>query len=353
MIGSILAMFIVAVALLSPSVANQPAGTRQTIHVAPTPRPTPRPTPKPMLPAPTALHYTTNPDSCVHGGEGPTSCSWLTHGKAVAFYWSWECSGKNCAIGGYHLRLPGAGHAGSADGKIVNSSTGRLVLVDQPGGGWHGRCYVVSAYPLSPRSTAESKPSRQICIHDTSKTVTIKPYKDRGYSRQYWVLYSDNNPQVKTSPARGGSDLIVGGIFDNTNQSQVNTFQRAAYAFDLSSIGGNSLFGGSFAYDPGPGAPTKTCAELHRAPNGWASANWIAPTDRPVPERVWNGSTWSWPIDRLVEGWNRSTPLALFLEEIYGVGPAESTKSSVVPYSLTCLSTILRPRLILKVGVTI
>ena len=60
----------------------------------------------------------------------------------------------------------------------------------------------------------------------------------------------------------------------------------------------------------------------------------------------------SWPIDRLVESWNRWTPFPLFLEEVYGVGPAEFIKSSVVPYSLSCQSYIINPRLILKVGVT-
>ena len=61
----------------------------------------------------------------------------------------------------------------------------------------------------------------------------------------------------------------------------------------------------------------------------------------------------SWPIDNLVERWNRSTPFALFLEEIYGVGPAEQIKSSVMPYSFSCQSVIIHPRLVLKVGVTV
>ena len=355
MIGSILAVFIVAVALLSPSVANQPAGTRQTIHVVPTPRPTPRPTPKPVLPAPKDLHYTTNPDVCDHHGDGPTQCSWLTHGKAIDIYWSWKCSGKDCALEGFHLRVASGGRSGGP-GKVVGISSGHFIVQDEPRGGWRGACYVVTAYPLSLHSAAESKPSPKICIHETSKVVILKWTKDRGYSRQYWVLYSDNNPQVKTFPVQTGSYLNVGGIFDSTNQSQVNTFLRAAYAFDLSSIGGNSLFGGSFAYDRGPGAPTHSCAELHRAPSGWMSASWIAPTDAPLSGKyifARSGSTMSWPIDNLVEHWNRSTPFALLLEEVYGVGPAESTKSSVMSYSFTCESVIVHPRLILKVGVTI
>ncbi|HLN46859.1 MAG TPA: hypothetical protein VK216_01185, partial [Magnetospirillaceae bacterium] len=168
-------------------------------------------------------------------------------------------------------------------------------------------------------------------------------------------LYSDNNPQIKKYPATTNAPLIVGGMFDSTNQSQVNTFQRAAYAFNLSSLGGNAVFGGSFAYDWGKYDPATSCAELHRAPSGWASASWIAPTDAPLSGKykfARSGSTMSWPIDKLVEGWNRWTPFPLFAQEVYGIGPAELIKSSVVPYSFSCQSYINNPRLVLKVGVT-
>ena len=333
--------------------ADQARGSAQTTHAFPTPRPTSRPTPIPTLPAPSAPHYTTNPDECVNHGDGPNQCSWLTFGKAIDVYWLWKCGGKHCAIGGYHLRLAGANNSGH--GKVVGTSTGRFIVQDEPKGGWDGACYVVTAYPLSSHGAQESKPSPKICIHETSKIVTIKAHKVRGYARQYWVLYSDNNPQVQTYPVRTNPDLIVGGTFVSSNQSQANTFQRAAYAFDLSSIRGNSLFGGSFAYNKGPGGPSNSCAELHRAPNGWGRTSWIAPTDAPLRPGKFtkSGSTLSWPIDRLVEHWNRSTPLALFLEEVYGVGPAEFIKSGVVPYSFTCQSVIINPRLILKVGITV
>jgi hypothetical protein len=348
----VLGAFILAVATPSACLADQAGGS--TTHTVHTPRPTPRPTPNPELPAPFAPHYTTNPDDCVRHGDGRSQCSGLTVGKAIDVYWSWKCSGKDCAIGGFYLRRAGGGRTGK--GKIVGITAARFILQPEPNSGWRGACYVITAYPLSSNGAGESKPSPKICVRQTSKVVTIKADKWRGYTRQYWVLYSDNNPQIKNYPASTNAPLAVGGSFDATNQSQVNNFQRAAYAFDLSSLGGNSVFGGSFAYDRGQYDPANSCAELHRAPSGWASASWIAPTDAPLSGKhnfARSGSTMSWPIDRLVEGWNRWTPFPLFLEEVYGVGPAEFIKSSVVPYSLSCQSYILKPRLILKVGITV
>jgi hypothetical protein len=340
--------------MLSPCVADQAGGPAQTIHVRPTPRPTPRPILVPVLPAPSGLHYTTDPENCVHNGGSVSQCERLTDGKAIALYWSWRCNGKGCAIGGYHLRLAGVGHSGSSDRKIVESSTGRFLVKSEPAGGWRGACYVVTAYPASAHAAAQSEPSPKTCIRATYKVVTVKADTARGYAKEYSILYSDNQQQVQTYPPRTGSDQVVGGTFDSTNQSQANTFQRAAYAFDLSSIGGKNLFGGTFAYDRGPSDPRNSCAELHRAPNGWKSATWIIPPGGPLPGKFTkSGSTLSWPIDGLLKKWNRSTPFALSLEEVYGVGPAEFIQSGVVPYSFTCQSVIIKPRLILKVGVTV
>jgi hypothetical protein len=260
-------------------------------------------------------------------------------------FWSWSCSGPHCALGGYHVWLAGA-HA-----KAITATPNRVVITDTPGA---GTCYYVTAYTSPIGHEAESKPSKHVCIHATFKIVTIKPDRTRGFTREYWVLYSDNNPQVKTYPARGGSDLTVGGTFDETNQSQVNTFERAAYAFDLSSLGGNSVFGGSFEYDFSyKYDPKRNCAELHRAPNGWETSNWIAPTDSPFHIPTLSGSIMSWSIDTLVKTQNRSKPLALFLQEVYGVGPAEFIKSGIVPFSVSCQDSIVNPRVVIKAGITV
>ncbi len=359
--SSVFSAFVVAAAFIAAALmpvacrAAQAGGGTQGVHVLHTPRPTPRPTANSELPAPSDPHYTTNPDDCVRHGDGRSQCSGLSVGKAIDIYWSWKCSGKNCAaMGGYYLRHAGGGGAGKP-GKIAGESAARFILQPEPNGGWRGACYVITAYPLRSGGVGESKPSPKICVHETSKVVTIKADKWRGYTRQYWVLYSDNNPQIKKYPATTNAPLIVGGMFDSTNQSQVNTFSRAAYAFSLSSLGGNAVFGGSFAYDWGKYDPATSCAELHRAPSGWASASWIAPTDAPLSGKykfARSGSTMSWPIDKLVEGWNRWTPFPLFVQEVYGIGPAELIKSSVVPYSFSCQSYINNPRLVLKVGVT-
>ena len=340
----VLVFLVVALASALPTMANVHGGSG-TIHVPPTPRPTPSPKPIPALPKPGHPHYSTDPHNCVKNGGSGDFCAQLKTGKYIAIFWPWSCTGSNCGLGGFHVWLAGT-HP-----KAIDATPNRVVITNTPR---TGTCYYVTAYPSPISHAAESKPSEHTCIHATFKTVTVKPHITRGYTRQYWVLYSDNNPQVKTSPPGSRSPLIVGGQFDSTNQSQVNTFMRAAYEFDLSSIAGNSVFGGSFAYDLTPYDPTHSCAELHKAPSGWQSASWIAPTDRPLSGKfAKSGKSLEWPIDGLIKSWSPSNPLPLFLEEVYGVGPAEFIKSGIVPYSFTCESTINNPRLMIKVGITV
>ena len=355
-IGAALAVLVLAVAMSYPCAANQTTGSTPPIHTLPTPRPTPRPTPVPMLPAPAAPHYTTNPDECVHHGDGPSQCSWLTWGKAIDFYWSWKCSGKHCAIGGYNLRLAGAS---VKYGKVVGTSTGRFIVQDEPKGGWDGACYVITAYPLSPNAAAESKPSPKICVKSTQKTVIVKARRLRGYTRIYSYLYSDGSHTVQTYVPSEYNWANVGATYNTgQGQSQTNTFMRTGFAFDLSSIGGNSIFGATFAYDAnhsGLGGKSFWCGVLTEAPDGWKSATWTTPHRWSLPGKATkSGSTVAQPISQLVERWNRATPLALFLwEGSASVGDAEQVKDDVVPDSFTCYDQVSNPRLILKVGITV
>ncbi len=255
-----------------------------------------------------------------------------------------------CALEGFHLRLAGGGRSGGP-GRVVGISSAHFIVQDEPKGGWHAVCYVVTAYPLSRLAAAESKPSPKICIHETSKTVTIKADKARGYTGNIGICTATTIHKCRPS-RRSGSDLIVGDTFFESNQSQTNSFQRAAYAFDLSAIAGNSLFGGSFAYTgPGQSHPqlrgSPSCSE--RLGEQVLGRRWGRSAARKVRE---DGSTVSWPINKLVESWNRSTPFVLLLEEVNGVGYAEYIKSSVVPYTFSCQAVIINPRLLLRVGVT-
>ncbi len=356
MIGAALAILVLAVATPYPCAAKQMTGPTQTIHTLPTPRPTPRPTPVPALPAPFAPHYTTNPDECVHHGDGPSQCSWLTHNKAIDVYWSWKCSGKHCAIGGYNLRLAGASGA-ARYGKVVGISSGRFIVQDAPKGGWDGACYVVTAYPLSPHAAAESKPSPKICVRATQKAVTIKTNKLRWYTRIYSYLYSDGSKTTQTYTPKEYNWADVGAQYNSgQGQSQTNTFLRAALEFDLSSLHGNSIFGATLAYaanHTGIGGNTFVCGTLTEAPDGWKSAKWITPRHGSLPGKATkSGSTVSQPIDQLVEKWDRSKPLALFLWEGSAYS-AEFVKSGVVPPSFTCYDSVSNPRLILEVGITV
>jgi hypothetical protein len=272
----------------------------------------------------------------------------------------WNCADARFRV--WH-ELNSFGHS-KVQRKLVDTLPGDILVKGEPRGGWAGACYVVTAYPASTHAAAESEPGPQICVGATHKTVIVKANASRGYTKEYSILYSDNQQHVQTYPARGGSDLQIGGTFDSTNQSQVNIFQRAAYAFDLSSIGGNNVFGGTFAYDLGPGQPGN-CGELFQAPDGWKSATWIAPRGWTKYGRnppygfplagvfTKSGSTVSQPIDALVQKWNRAKPLALLITEGFGIGPAESTQSGVVPYSFTCQAVVIKPRLMLEVGITV
>lgn len=342
-IVSALAVFAIAATLPALGLADQTGGSAPgttTRKFA-----TPRPTPTPRLPKPGAPHYSTDPRSCTKAGGSGDFCAQLKTGKYIAIYWPWSCTGSNCALGGFHVWL-------ASSHKAITATPVRVVITNTP---HTGTCYYVTAYTSPIGHLAESRPSKHICVHATSKTVTIKPNRTRGYTIQYWVLYSDDNPQVKHYPATTGrSDLIVGGIFAGTNQSQVNNWQRAAYAFDLSSLGGNSVFGGSFEYTySAKYDPKQNCADLHRAPNGWQTANWIAATDSPFHIPYLSGSVLSWHIDDLIKDQDHSKPLALFLQEVYGVGPAEYIKSSVMSFSQSCQDSIVNPRLVVRVGITV
>jgi hypothetical protein len=343
-IARLLGAFVLTTAFPLASLANQSGGTLHsaTVHT-PRPRATAHPTPTPALPAPEQPHYTTDPQRCVHAGGSTNFCAQLKTGKYVSIFWSWSCHGNDCGLGGYHVWLAGS-HP-----KAIDSSPVAVIMENAPPS---GTCYYVTAYPAPNHSVAESKPSAHICVHATTTVLTVMADVARGYTRQYWVLYSDNNPQIKSFPARKYTPLTVGGTFVGTNQSQVNNFLRAAYSFSLSSLGGNSLFGATFAYDKGPYDSSHSCAQLNRASGSWQTADWISDSGKLNGKFSYSGGTQTWPIDSLLNGWDRSKPFAIFVEEAYGIGPAEFIKSSVVPDSFSCQSYIMKPRLLLKVGIT-
>ena len=327
----------------------------------------------PALPAPGAPHYTTNPEVCLKNGGDPGDCVKLNAGNAIAFYWSWNCAGKSCAIAGFHLKHAGGTGARTvirqfgSDPSLVDSSGKPLLLENEPGGGWRGACYVVTAYrtpvqnlvnvgggAVHPEGTpsgsaAESAPSPQIFVGMTSQDVTIPANLVRGYDRTYWVLYSNNKQQIQTLPAGTSLPLRIGmEFFAQQGFSQTNHFYRAAFAFDLSSVGGNSTFGGNFVYDIASGTD---CTDAYQAPTGFDSATWVAPSGGTLPgKKTHSGSSTSVPIDALVQKWPHSKPLGLLLRETQN---AEFIQSGVIPPAFTCFGLVTNPRLILHVGTTV
>src|SRR5664279_2378444 len=55
------------------------------------------------LPAPGALHYTTDVGACKRAGGNDGTCGALLNQNAVAFTFNWSCTGS-CVIAGFKLK---------------------------------------------------------------------------------------------------------------------------------------------------------------------------------------------------------------------------------------------------------
>lgn len=311
--------------------------------------------PPPIFPAPNALHYTTNVETCkANGGTEAYCASLATHG-AVAFYASWQCGG--CTAKGFKLKSPGSAAA--------FEDSNRLLFVKMPpAGGWTGQCYVVVAYhdalPSTPANGAirasaqppattyeESLPSAQACVTATTTNITITVSAEREYSRTYSILYSNNQQQIQdgynhtSDPMETGDRFIVQDSF-----SQTNTFYRSAYSFNRAPLGDATVFGGSFAFDG------QACSDLYSpAPNGWASATWIKPIYGTVVQSKWtkNSTGATEIVDDLIHAWHPGKTLTFFLEP---TETPETDQSGLVPPSFTCVGMVSNARLIVTVGIT-
>ena len=249
------------------------------------------------LPAPGALHYTTDIGTCKRAGGNDGTCGALLN-NAVAFYFNWSCAG-NCVISGFKLKDAnqtavdprGVVRLGGTDplADAIDTAAGTLFIERPPQGGWGGRCYVVTGYRLPARklvsdgsgglhpegpaigSFEESPPSPKVCMASLTREVELPALKKRSYTRTY-SLTAKTAPATTDDPPRETSWIYIGKTtFGQQGFSVANQFHRAAASFDGSSLGDVTVYRGRFAYDA-----TKDCRPrfYSPAPSGWETAAW-------------------------------------------------------------------------------
>jgi hypothetical protein len=364
--AAIITASIAAAAAQQAASALPPGGPGGTVPHTPTPTPSPRKQGNPgsqgnpSLTAPGQPHYTTNFSTCAQQGGTSAQCGTLLRGW-VAFYWTYACGG--CNPTGFTLRRADApaatrpnGPAGTLGVATVGiaqeepRSSAPLTVIAPPSKGWSGECYIVVAYrqtggssgephqvgTTSGGSIVESAPSQKVCLGETTRVVTIPAAASRGYSRTYFIKGNDRGVEdhaYAAQPYSLGNRYVSypGGVTDI-----LYWYSRVAVAFDRASIGGATIFKGAIAYDASLLKSTLAsgCAVVFSpAPSGWEGATWIAPQGaRYKTSFAMNGSTFSAPIDGLLQNW-KSGQLSIMLREL---APAETTNYMLGPLSYTC-----------------
>lgn len=316
------------------------------------------------LPVPSDLHYTTNETTCrAHGGDA-ISCETLRTHHAVAIYWTSAVPAcATCAIKGFRLRA-GANPASA----LLDVSASPFAVEQPPAAGWSGQCFVITSYhepvtqmvndgtgrkiPL-PGATpsgvrGESAPSAALCIAATQRDIVIAPSLIRSYRRTYWINYrTDSTEHVKDDPPTSSTLQIGNEYIKNKEDSQVNIFNRTAVAFDRSSIGAATVFGGAFAFNV-TRARTGQCLYVSSpVQNGWESATWVAATGTTLPDATRSGATYSTPIDAALRSWSPGRSATYLM----GGEAAEFVKSGIEEHNYSCYGDVSNIRLIVSVGV--
>jgi hypothetical protein len=356
----------------SPTQAKAPAVQAST----PTPVPSSRgmlaqPAQLPMvgLPAPGALHYTTDIGACKRAGGNDGTCGALLNQNAVAFFFTWSC-GPNCVITGFKLKDASRAPSGPTTvmrvitdpmSDALDTATGTLFIERPPQGGWASRCYVVTAYrapvaklvpdgsgglkPSGPAtgSYQESPPSAKACVASLTKEVSLPAAKIRNFGRIYFL--NQNTPKTTgDDPPQNSSYASVGKM--NMSQqgfSVVNKFYRAGASFDLSPLGDVTVYGGRFAYDASQDCRPRLYAP---APANWESSSFPRATGSPL---AWSGSP---GVGALVRGWRAPRRLTFLLMESTTEGMDAEDFNYGAAMIGSCRASGQNVRLVLDVGVT-
>jgi hypothetical protein len=360
-------------AAAAPTQAKAPAVVLPTPTPAPNARALAQPAaqlPSAGLPAPGALHYTTDVGACKRAGGNDGTCGALLNQNAVAFTFNWSCGGSNCVIAGFKLKDASRAPSGPTTvmrvgtdpmSDALDTTTGTLFIERPPQGGWANRCYVVTAYrlpvarlvpdgnggmkPSGPATGAyeESPASAKVCVSALTREVSLPALKVRNFGRIYF--FNKNTPKTTSDdPPQDASYAEVGKM--NMSQdgfSVVNKFYRAGASFDLSPLGDVTVYGGRFAYDANKDCRPRLYAP---APANWESSSFPRATGSPL---AWSGTP---GVGALVRGWRAPRRLTFFLMESTTEGmDAEDFNYSAAMLG-SCRASGQNVRLVLDVGVT-
>ena len=371
---------------LASSAAAAPTQPKPPSVQLPTPAPTPAPGSQPAvhsavllptagLPAPGALHYTTDIRECKRVGGDDGACGALVTQNAVAFYFSWSCTGPNCTIAGFKLEDANR-TASTATARVfagspsnaIDTSTRTLFIERPPQGGWASRCYVVTAYrapvaKLVPDGSGgfkpsgettgsyeESPPSAKACPVQLTRTVALPAARMRNFTRMYDFVLPQNRKQVMDSPPSEWGGLNIGkSNYSQPGYSIVSQFHRSAISFDAAPLGDVTVHGGRFAYDT-----SKDCRPrlFSPAPPGWESTSWPKASGPAIAGSWAGGSPVSLDVGATVRGWRAPRIMTFLIQESLTEGLDAEAFNYDIGMMDPCDSSGTNVRLLLDIGVT-
>jgi len=373
---------------LALSAADAPTQARAPAVQLPAPAPTPAPGARPAvssavllpttgLPAPGALHYTTDVGECKRAGGDDGSCGALLSQNAVVFYFSWSCAGPDCTIAGFKLkdanrptpmRVATLNGLGGGTSDAIDTSAKPLFIERPPQGGWASRCYVVTAYrtpvaKLVPDGSGgfkpgggttgsyeESPPSAKACPAPLTRTVALPAARMRNFTRTYDFVLPQNRKQVMDDTPSEWGGINIGKLnLSQPGYSIVSQFHRSAISFDAAPLGDVTIHGGRFAYDT-----SKDCRPrlFSPAPAGWESTSWPKASGPAIAGSWAGGAPTSLDVGATVRGWRAPRKMTFLLQESLTEGLDAEGFNYDIGMMDPCDSSGTSVRLLLDIGVT-
>jgi hypothetical protein len=329
------------------------------------------------LPAPHPLHYTTDVGECKRAGGDDGTCGALVTQNAVAFYFTWNCAGPDCAIAGFKLkdanrpppmRVATLNRLGGGTSDAIDTSAKPLFIERPPSGGWTGRCYEVTAFrtpvaKLVPDGSGgmkpaggttgayeESPPGAKACVEAVTRSVALPAARMLNFTRTYdYVLPQGKKQAMDDTPTAWGGVNIGKLNLSQPGYSIVSQFNRAGISFDAAPLGDVTVHGGRFAYDT-----SKDCRPrlFSPAPAGWESASWPKAPGPAIAGSWAGGGSPSLDVSAAVRGWRAPKKMTFLLQESLTEGLDAEAFNYDIGMMDPCSSSGTNVRLLLDIGVT-
>jgi len=206
-----------------------------------------QPTPTPVVPAPTGLQSTLDPQVCgAHAGLAGFICLATIPAGYLTLVWDWSPSAQFAQIDGYKIYRVDSGQR-----TVVGTQSAGITLnaFQQPAAGFPGQCFAVSAY----NGASESTLSSPFCPTGGSTTQTISlpatpqrnSEEEHGYQTGMFVAFHDrlrSEGEAKPSGFQVGfaSATSHGGLLGS--DSSVNIAWRYALLFDTAGLTGRTIY---------------------------------------------------------------------------------------------------------------